>query len=133
MAKDERRRSTRVFFQTTANLHFADADFSDCETVDLSMKGVFVPAISGRAIGDRCAVELQLSGTTSQLSLHMQGEVARIEAKGIAIKFFEIDLDSFNHLKNIVYYNSENPDELTGEDDPVFVFDAAEGVKDDFQ
>lgn len=133
MTNDERRRSTRVFFQTKANLHFADADFSDCETADLSMKGVFIPAISGRVIGDRCTVELQLSGTTGQLSLHMQGEVARIEAKGIAIKFFEIDLDSFNHLKKIVYYNSENPDELTGEDDPVFFFEAEERVKDEFQ
>ncbi len=58
MTGDERRRSTRVFFQTIANLHFSDADFSNCETEDLSIKGVFVLGISGRPIGDRCAVQL---------------------------------------------------------------------------
>lgn len=133
MATDERRKSTRVSFQTTANLHFADADFSNCETEDLSIKGVFVLGINGRAIGDRCAVELHLSGASSELLLEMQGEIVRVVAKGVGIKFFEIDLDSFNHLKNIVYYNSENPDELTGEEDPTFVFEAEEGVENDFQ
>lgn len=133
MPKDERRKSTRVFFQTLANLHFADAEFSGCETSDLSIKGVFVPGISGRKIGDRCAVELQLSGASHEISLNMQGEVVRVEAKGLGIKFSEIDLDSFYHLKNIVYYNSENPDELTGDEDPSFGFEYEEGIKDDFQ
>lgn len=133
MTDEERRRSTRVHFQTTANLHFADADFSDCETDDLSIKGVFIQGITGRAIGDRCEVELHLSGSSDQQPLRMQGEVVRIVEEGIGIKFFETDLDSFYHLKNIVYYNSENPDELTGEDDPEFVFEAEEDIKDDFQ
>ena len=55
MADDNRRKSTRVYFQTTANLHFDDADFTNCETADLSIKGVFVMGISGRAIGDPAA------------------------------------------------------------------------------
>ena len=133
MTGDERRRSTRVFFHTIANLHFSDADFTSCETMDLSIKGVFVLGLSGRPIGDRCAVQLQLSGSSTQLLLAMQGEVVRVEAKGTAIKFSEIDLDSFNHLKNIVYYNSENPDELTGEEDPAFVFEGEDEIRGDFQ
>lgn len=133
MTADERRKSTRVFFQTIADLHFVDADFSNCKTADLSMKGVFVQDISGRVIGDRCTVQLQLSGASGQLSLEMQGEVVRITAKGLAIKFIEIDLDSFNHLKNIVYYNSGNADELTKEEDPAFIFEAEEEATDDFQ
>ena len=133
MADDNRRKSTRVYFQTTANLHFDDADFTNCETADLSIKGVFVMGISGRAIGDRCAIQLQLSGSSQQLVLDMQGEVARLGPKGIGIKFLEIDLDSFNHLKNIVYYNSENPDALKGIEDPAFVFEGEDEIKDDFQ
>lgn len=133
MADDERRRSTRVLFQATVTLHFDDADFPDRETSDLSIKGVFVQGITGRSIGDRCAVELHLAGTSSQLLLRMDGEVVRVEKNGIAIKFSEIDLDSFYHLRNIVYYNSENPDELAGEDDPDFVFAGEEESKDEFQ
>ena len=133
MTDDERRRSTRVFFHTTASLHFEDADFSDCETANLSIKSVFIKGITGRALGDQCEIELHLSGSSSQLSLQMQGEVTRIVDGGIGIKFFETDLDSFYHLKNIVYYNSGNPDGLTGKDDPEFTFEGEENLKGDFR
>jgi len=40
----------------------------------------------------------------------MKGVVQRITDTGIGIHFTETDLDSFSHLKKIIYYNSENPD-----------------------
>ena len=40
----------------------------------------------------------------------MTGEVIRKTEEGIGIRFEEIDIDSFFHLKNIVYYNTDNPD-----------------------
>ena len=133
MTHDDRRRSTRVPFQTTATLHFDDADFPRRETADLSVKGIFVLGVAGRDRGDECAVELHLSGTSSELVLRMRGEVVRVQPDGVAIKFFEIDLDSYYHLKNIVYYNSENPDELTGEFDPAFVFEGEDELQDTFE
>jgi hypothetical protein len=126
MAHDERRRSTRVLFRTTASLVFGDKSYLNHATADLSVKGVFVLGIEGYHPGDKCDVELRLSGVSDELVLSMQGEVVRVQKEGIAVKFCEIDLDSFYHLKNIVYYNSENPDELTGELDPVFVVEGAE-------
>jgi len=134
MTGDERRRSTRVSFQTTASLIFGDKSHLNHATADLSVKGVFVLGIEGYHPGDECDVELLLSGVSNELVLRIHGEVVRVQKEGVAVKFCEIDLDSFYHLKNIVYYNSKNPDELTGELDPVFVVEAAEenGSEDHF-
>lgn len=118
MSKDERRQSTRVHFHTTANLQFKNKDFEGCETSDLAAKGVFVRGVKDQGMGEECSMQLHLVGASSDLVLSMQGSVVRVQEDGVAIKFHEIDLDSFYHLKNIVYYNSENPDELPSQFDP---------------
>lgn len=115
MAGKERRRNTRVLFQATADLKFPDKSYVNCETSDLSLKGLFAAEVHGHEPGETCDVVLNLSGMTSDIKLRMKGKVVRQEAGGIGLKFFEIDLDSFLHLKNIVYYNSEDPDKLNEE------------------
>ncbi|MBU0481684.1 MAG: PilZ domain-containing protein [Proteobacteria bacterium] len=110
-----RRENTRVKFKGTIDLHFPGRSFADCETSDLCLHGVFVAGVSGLAAGDECDVSLRLSGATSDIVLRMKGKVARLEKNGVGLKFSEIDLDSFYHLKNILYYNSGDPDVLEEE------------------
>ena len=112
----EKRKNTRVPFHSTISVRFPDQTFDHCETQDLSLKGVFVKGVTGpRAEGDQCELSLHLSGATSDLSLHMRGEVVRTRKDGVGLHFSEIDLDSFYHLKNIIYYNSDDPDILEDE------------------
>lgn len=111
----ERRKNTRVPFQTTADVSFSNKNYTQCETENLSVKGVSVLGISGHEIGEECNLSLALSGSTSQLRLAMRGEIVRLQEDGIGLKFTEIDLDSFYHLKNIIYYNSEDPDKIEHE------------------
>ena len=115
MENSEKRKSTRVPFQTSADLKFSDASYSKCETANLSIKGVSVLGITGHQVGEQCFLSLALSGSTSELRLEMKGEIVRIEENSIALQFTDIDLDSFYHLKNIIYYNSEDPDSLQSE------------------
>ena len=110
-----RRENTRVEFKTTIDLDFYGTTFTDCETSDLSLHGVFVSGVEGKSVGDKCNLTLHLAGATSDTILRIKGEVVRIEENGIGLKFFEIDLDSFYHLKNILYYNSGDPDMLEEE------------------
>ena len=112
MGSEERRRNVRVAFQTTASLRFADGEYAHCQTRDLSLKGVFIPGIVDREHGEKCHVAILLSGTSSELKVNMIGEVIRKTEEGIGIYFDEIDIDSFFHLKNIVYYNTDHPDEI---------------------
>ncbi len=110
-----KRKNSRVPFQVKITLDFPETSHTDCETSDLSLKGVFVPGITGHKVGETCQVSLQLIGSTSQLSLEIKGTVVRVEEGGLAVHFYEMDLDSFFHLKNILYYNSEDPDVLEKE------------------
>jgi len=111
----ERRKNTRVPFQTTADVIFGDKRYSQCATENLSIKGVSVLGITGHALGETCDLSLALSGSTSHLRLAMKGKIVRVDADRIALHFIEIDLDSFYHLKNIIYYNSEDPDTIEQE------------------
>ncbi len=111
----ERRKNTRVPFQTTADVVFGDRQYSNCATENLSIKGISVLGITDLALGQTCDLSLALNGSTSQLRLTMKAEVVRMEADRIGLHFIEIDLDSFYHLKNIIYYNSEDPDTIEQE------------------
>lgn len=115
MDTDNRRKNSRVPFQATISLVFGHKAHKECETRDLSLKGIFVVGVTGHEVGEKCDAALHLVGASSDLSLSMKGEIVRINDDGVALHFLEIDLDSFYHLKNILYYNSENPDQLDEE------------------
>lgn len=115
MQNEEKRRNTRVAFQASADLKFSDKSYTHCETENLSIKGVSVFGITGHQVGEECELALALSGSTSELRLKMKGKIVRVDEDSIALNFTEIDLDSFYHLKNIVYYNSEDPDSIKSE------------------
>ncbi len=108
----DRRDNVRVSFHATVDLDFAGQKYSGCETENLSTKGVLVLGILNRSEGDTCDIALHLSGTSDDISLTMQGEVVRREDNGIGVHFTEMDLDSYTHLRNIIYYNSDDPDTL---------------------
>lgn len=105
----ERRRGARVIFRTTVKLSFADGRiFGDCETMDVSVSGIFVRGVRGVDLGGRCRVDLHLAGRTSNLALVMAGEIVRLQEDGVALQFAEVDEDSFYHLRNIVYFTYKN-------------------------
>ena len=111
----ERRKNTRVPFQTIADVTFNDKHYNHCITEDLSVKGISVLGITGHKIDETCDLSLALSGSTSQLRLSMKGKIVRVDADSIALHFTEIDIDSYYHLKNIIYYNSNDPDSIEQE------------------
>ena len=109
------RKNSRVTFQVIINLDFPGQIHTECKTVNLSRKGVCVLGITGHKVGENCLVSLRLIGSTDQLVLNMKGTVVRVEEGEVALHFYEMDLDSFFHLKNILYYNFEDPDVLDEE------------------
>jgi hypothetical protein len=85
------------------------------KTRDISLKGLYCVTDSVLEKGTKCDIELHLSGASSDIFIHMEAEVARIGNDGMGLKFTSIDIDSFYHLKNILYYNSGMPDEIKKE------------------
>ena len=113
MTQKERRKNARVKFKTAVNLQFKDHLYEQYAISNLSVKGLFVQGISDRKQGEKCEISLQLTGSSSELILTMKGIITRTTPEGLGIHFEEINFDSFYHLKNIVYYNSEDPDSLS--------------------
>ncbi|MDY0163384.1 PilZ domain-containing protein [Desulfobotulus sp.] len=108
----ERRRMKRVTFETEVRLHVGQREIRVVgNTRDLSQKGVFVATDIPLTVGMECRVEVLLSGMTEPVCLSMKGKIARIVPEGVGVEFFEMDLDTFTHLRNVVLYNSQDADD----------------------
>ena len=106
---NERRKNTRVSFEAVIDFSCGEKIFKRCATENLSTKGVLIIGVTGVQPQDKCHLALHLS-SGSDITLTMEGVVQRVTDTCVGIQFTEIDLDSFAHLRNIIYYNSENPD-----------------------
>ncbi|MGB6383458.1 MAG: hypothetical protein WBG51_19995, partial [Syntrophobacteria bacterium] len=49
-------------------------------------------------------------GTSSQISIILDGKITRHENIGMGIEFRNLDLDAFFHLRNLITYNTNKID-----------------------
>ena len=113
---DEKRKNTRVSFNTHVVLKCNEVEImAVAGSKDISMKGIFVETDRKLPVGTQCDVGILLSGTTSTLSLSMKGIIVRDTPTGMGIHFESIEVDSYYHLKNLIMYNSSNPDAIEDE------------------
>lgn len=114
----DRRKNIRVNFSTSVLVREkgeGGREVKSDNTRDISLKGLYCVTDTPLPEGTECEVALRLSGDTSDLVLHIDAVVARSGSDGMGLKFQSIDMDSFYHLKNILYYNSGTPDEINRE------------------
>jgi len=110
----EKRHFTRVLFKTEAIMQYDDRTFRG-EVENLSMKGMFFKVQDTIPLNEPVKVKIFLSGASSELAVDVAGKVVRQDKQGVAVKFDNIDMDSFIHLKNVVAYNSGDADQVTAE------------------
>ena len=111
----ERRRYSRVPFKIRAEMRVNKALWYAKEVDNLSVGGCLLPVAADLEPQTSCQVSILLSGRTSDLILKLDGRVVRCEKGTVAIKFTHNDPDSLFHLKNIVRFNSEDPDSIEQE------------------
>lgn len=114
---DERRNNLRVPFETEISVcSLGNGTEVQAErTRDISMKGLYCVCSSPMPEGTPVMVQLVLTGTSSELKLRIEGHVVRHEEDGMAIFFDSMGLDTFINLKNILYFNSGDPEKIDGE------------------
>jgi hypothetical protein len=98
------RSKSRVVFHVNASLEY-DGVTVNGDVENLSTNGMFMNTSENIPVDTAVEVSIYLSGTTSELSLKINGVVSRKEVKGVAVIFKEIEFDSFIHLKNIIDFN----------------------------
>lgn len=113
VAEKNKREKVRVDFQTQIVIDFDQPEIQlTADSRNLSLRGIYVSTQEDVALHAKCRVRVFLSGTLDPHSIMMVGTVVRKEPKGIAIYFDSMELDSYIELKNIVRYNTENPDDV---------------------
>ena len=113
---EERRGKTRVHFKTQVIIKADESKIvSEANSKDISINEIFIKTENKIPVGTPCDIEILLTGTSSRLALRIKGKVTRQDASGLGISFDSMDIDSHFHLKNIIMYNSSNPEEIEEE------------------
>jgi hypothetical protein len=110
----EKRNFHRITFQTKAIVRSKD-DTVIGIVENMSLDGIFLKTPEKLNLNRLVKIELLITGTSSQLSILLDGKIMRHENVGMAIQFKNIDLDAFFHLKNLVSYNTNQMDKLEDE------------------
>jgi hypothetical protein len=111
--ENNRRSKIRVDFQSRIVIEVLEPAIQfDGDSKNLSLKGIFIETNTEVPLLARCRVQVFLSGTVSPIALNMEGVVTRKEPAGFAVGFDSMDLDTYAELKNIVRYNTRNPDDV---------------------
>ncbi|OHD66872.1 MAG: hypothetical protein A2176_12480 [Spirochaetes bacterium RBG_13_51_14] len=110
----EKRNTTRVPFHVRSVITYQDR-MIEGDVVNLSTGGMLFNSPDDIPIDEIVHIEIILYGSSSRLALNITGRVVRRSDKEIAIKFTELDLDSFIHLKNIVSRNALEEEKILKE------------------
>ncbi len=120
----EKRNTIRVPFHVRSVVKYRDSVLEG-DVLDLSTGGMMIQAEMNLPVDEIVQISLFLYGTSSNLSLNIVGKVVRKTDSGTAIKFTELDLDSFIHLRNIVSRNAFDEEKIVREFQEFKIEDAA--------
>jgi hypothetical protein len=106
----EKRKFTRVLFETTIKITADKTVIVSNRLRDISLGGAFV-FTSGPSLpeGTSCILEIDLVGRATLLRIQIEGEVVRSDEEGMAVKFTKIDLDSLVHLRHLIAVHARDP------------------------
>jgi hypothetical protein len=107
----EKRGFTRVPFNTTVEVRALDRVIRSQEGIDISMGGV---RLSTRELVPPaevpCRVTINLGGPENPIRIDATGMTIRSQGGSLAVKFIDIDLDSYQHLRQLIVNNTDDPD-----------------------
>ncbi len=101
------REFTRVPIHLKVEIRCGSQTIVTDQTKDLSMKGIYLTCEEKLPVGSICEVALLLEGTDQPVRIDVKGRVMRCVNSGVGIQFTEIELDSYDHLQNLVLHNSQ--------------------------
>ena len=110
----EKRSFARIPFKTKAIVRHKDSTLIGI-VENLSLAGIFLKTPEKLALKRVVKIELLFTGTSSQISILLDGKITRHENIGMGIEFRNIDLDAYFHLKNLIEYNSDKIDKVKDE------------------
>lgn len=107
---DNKRRFSRVTAQFDVTLCAEAGDSVTGTLRDIAVQGAFVLCEPTLALGTPVDVSIVLHGGIGDIQVIARATVVRHEDSGLGVHFDEVDLESVEHLRNIITFNAEDPD-----------------------
>ncbi len=82
---------------------------------DVAVQGIFVTCESSLPMGAPLDFRIVLHGGIDDVEVLGRGEVVRVEPTGVGVHIKALDIDSVQHLRNIIAFNADDPEEAIEE------------------
>jgi c-di-GMP-binding flagellar brake protein YcgR len=113
----ERRKNSRIALQIEAELQLSEKAVHRGKTRNISFSGVYMSCMNASSIpvGETGFFKLFMEPSSGADAIQFMCQVVRIDDTGTGLKFIDIDLEGYQKFKNIMLYNSPDPDKLLAE------------------
>lgn len=113
----DRRKHTRITLELDAELHLDNGRVIKGKVKNISFSGVFMHHINSAniSVGSTGMLKIILQADPHPNIINIRCEVVRTDESGAGIKFVNIDIRGYQQFKNLMIYNSTDPDTLLAE------------------
>jgi len=114
--QSNRREFTRVATTLTGKLSTSEISATvSGQTTDISLGGLFLNCDAPLPIGTECKLVLFFREPSHQIRIEAEGKVTRVDSAGVGVELTAVELSSFAHLRNLVLYNTSEPQQAEEE------------------
>ena len=112
----EKRRFSRIDINRPVTIRFIDGSISKSSTFeDLSVGGCLVTSDRIPKTGTECHITISFDEQAKGRCIDIEGIVTRCERELVAIRFTTIAPESLFHLKNLIRFNTSDPERIDTE------------------
>ncbi len=115
--KKGHRKHTRILLEIEAQIRFPDGKTFNGATKNISFGGCYFNCneLVGQRKKGSCLVELIPHADASGIAISIKSTILRLDGDGAGIKFHSIDIHDYHHFRNIMTYNSPDPNAIMDE------------------
>ncbi len=112
-----KRKNTRYHIELEATIILSDNSSFKGKTKNLSFGGAYLYCVDSMSVpeGETCFFELTLKGSPHPSIIKFYCNVIHVDDAGFGLKFINIDISDYERFKNLMVYNSPDPDALLAE------------------
>jgi hypothetical protein len=108
---EEKREFVRVPFKMGTTVRTRDRTIWSSNTLDISMNGLRIATSETvPPEGTLCEIEIVLAELPAPVIIEARGTIVRSAAGTLAVHFSEIDIDSYEHLQQLILNNAKDPE-----------------------
>ncbi len=115
----KRRDFIRVPFNTEAEVTARDRTIRSRDEIDISLSGLRLSADTGDdsafEADTPCSARIVLAAGDNQVVIEATGKIRRSEPGSLAVEFTGLDLDSYQHLRQLILNNTDEPEKAEQE------------------